>query len=353
MEHLLELQKKIVPDLLRTLEERYDLLREIAANGSIGRRALSERLHLTERRVRTEVDYLRNNGLLQVDPSGMRLTEEGIRIVQGLRDSLAEIRGIHKLEDSLRQRLGIKKTVIAENLKQIPLSGEESLREMGTLASQYFRSQLFRPRTIGITGGTTMYSFAQMLPQEKNSGDHRVVPARGGLGEEMEIQSNNVAALVSGKINAPYKLLHVPDNVDKDIIESIRGIPQVRETLDLIEQIDMLVFGIGNAMDMAERRKNPKAVCQKILKSGAVSEAFGYYFNIRGEIVYETTTVGITLAAYEKMEDIIGIAGGESKAKAILSISKINKNLVLITDESAARVLMELTGGFDNKNIND
>lgn len=197
-----------------------------------------------------------------------------------------------------------------------------------------------------------MYAFVQMMPQIRESGEYIVVPARGGLGEEVEIQSNHVAAMLSKKIGASYKLLHMPDNVEKSIIDSMLTIPAVKETVDTIEHIDMLVFGIGNAMDMAIRRKNSREVCEQIQKSAAVSEAFGCYFNVQGEIVYETSTVGIDLDFYKKMNDIIGVAGGKKKAEAILSISKINKNLVLITDESAARDLMKLTGGFDNtKNL--
>lgn len=58
--------------------------------------------------------------------------------------------------------------------------------------------------------------------------------------------------------------------------------------------------------------------------------------------------MGIKLDKYKALNDIIGIAGGKKKAEAILSIARINRNLVLITDESAANYLMEITGGFDD-----
>ena len=116
----------------------------------------------------------------------------------------------------------------------------------------------------------------------------------------------------------------------------------------MIDEIDLLVFGIGNASDMAKRRKSSDKECMVIKERGAVSEAFGHYFNIDGEIVYETSTVGIKLDKYKALNDIIGIAGGKKKAEAILSIARINRNLVLITDESAANYLMEITGGFDD-----
>ena len=65
-------------------------------------------------------------------------------------------------------------------------------------------------------------------------------------------------------------------------------------------------------------------------------------FDINGNIVHETGTVGIKLEQYKNLQNVIGIAGGKNKAKAILSIAKINKNLVLITDESAAYGILDL-----------
>lgn len=349
MGNLIEIQKKIVPDILMVLKKRYALLKEISANGSIGRRLLSQRLNLSERTVRTEVDFLKAEGFINIESSGMKLTDKGKDIIDALRDSISEINGLNKIEDILTKRLGIKKIVIAESHHSDEDEVDSlTLEEMGKLASRYFISQMEKHQVVGITGGTTMYAFTSALPQQKDSRNQIVVPARGGLAEDVEIQSNNVAAMLSKKIHAQYKLLHIPDNVDKSLINSIISIPSIRDTVDTIENIDILVFGIGNAMDMAIRRKNSEEVCEIIRQRGAVAEAFGYYFDIHGEIVYETSTVGIQLESYKKLQDIIGIAGGKKKAKAILSISKINKNLVLITDESAARYLMDLTGGFDN-----
>lgn len=345
MKKLIDLQRKVVPEVLENMEKRYSILKEISLSSPIGRRMLAGKLNLSERVVRTEVEFLKEQNIINIDASGMFMTDEGIDVLENLSSFISEIKGITKLEDILTKRLGIKKIVI------IPSSIDECPAcsiDMAKAAGRYFFSIMREHKVIGITGGTTMHSFAENLPQMKTEMPLTIVPARGGLGEEVEIQANNIAAMVSKKLNGHYVLLHVPDNIDKDIMESITSIPQVKSTLEAIDEIDLLVFGIGNASDMAKRRKSSDKECMVIKERGAVSEAFGHYFNIDGEIVYETSTVGIKLDKYKALNDIIGIAGGKKKAEAILSIARINRNLVLITDESAANYLMEITGGFDD-----
>lgn len=342
MKKLVDIQRKIVPEILETMEKRYFLLKEISMSGPVGRRTLSSKMGLSERVVRTEVDFLKSEGLINVETSGMIITYEGNEVLENLMDFISEIKGISKLEDSITKKLGIKKTIIIPTQVQLE---SDAVNDMAKAAGKYFISKIKDHKVVGITGGTTMYSFASCLPQSKKQSEITIVPARGGLGEEVEIQANNIAAMISKKINGNYSLLHVPDNIDKNIIESIASLPQVKSTIEAIENIDILVFGIGNAEDMAKRRKTSSEEFELIKKKGAVSEAFGHYFNIEGEQVHETSTIGIKLSKYKELKDIVGIAGGKRKAEAILSIARINRNLVLVTDESAAQQLLILTGG--------
>lgn len=57
LHEILELQKKIVPELVETLEKRYNVLRTIYYNQPIGRRVLANELKIGERVVRNEVSF--------------------------------------------------------------------------------------------------------------------------------------------------------------------------------------------------------------------------------------------------------------------------------------------------------
>ncbi len=340
MNNLLEIQRKIVPEALILLEKRYSILKEIYLSGTIGRRMLASKMNISERIVRSEVEFLKAEGLLSIDATGMIITPVGMEILDNLGEYISQIRGLSVMQDNLAKKMGINKVLIVPTSLEY---NQDALKELGKEASKYFLKTVKPDDIVGITGGYTMYQFSEQMPKKEFS-KMTIVPARGGLGEVLEIQSNSIVANLAGKLSANYKLLHIPDNINKDIMSYMYEDPQIKGVVDDIAKINYFVFGIGNAEDMAKRRHTPKEQWEYIRSRGAVSESFGHYFDIDGNIVHETGTVGIKLEQYKNLQNIIGIAGGKNKAEAILSISKINKNLVLITDESAAYRILDLLG---------
>ena len=66
------------------------------------------------------------------------------------------------------------------------------------------------------------------------------------------------------------------------------------------------------------------------------------FFNKSGEIVYRLNTIGIDLESVQQAREVIAVFAGSKKIEAFLAISKINKNLVLVTDEHSGEKLIEL-----------
>lgn len=65
---------------------------------------------------------------------------------------------------------------------------------MGKTSSIYLRKLIKKDFIIGITGGTTMAQVAEEMPTGKVADNIIVTPARGGLGKDVETQSNSIAA---------------------------------------------------------------------------------------------------------------------------------------------------------------
>ena len=79
---------------------------------------------------------------------------------------------------------------------------------------------------------------------------------------------------------------------------------------------------------------------------GAKGEAFGYYFDGKGNVVHRIRTVGIQTGQLEKVPLIIAVAGGKSKADAILSyMASAPRQTILVTDEGAARAMLAKVEG--------
>ncbi|MDV2687184.1 hypothetical protein RYX56_22830, partial [Alkalihalophilus lindianensis] len=73
---------------------------------------LAVSLGLTERILRSEVDFLKKQNLITAHNVGMRLTQEGKNLLEDLEGLMRELKGIDVLELELKHRLGIQKVII-------------------------------------------------------------------------------------------------------------------------------------------------------------------------------------------------------------------------------------------------
>ena len=339
MKNLLKIQQKLIPEVIEIMTKRYLVLRQISLSGPIGRRALATMLQNSERVIRSETDLLKQQGLIDVNLQGMTITEDGQELLKELKDVMKDVIGLNELQEELRLHLGIKKVIL------IPGSYEKNnslIKDIGKQAATYFLQVIKEDDIVSIAGGSTMLEFAKCIKSDKKYDSVTVVPARGSMGLDVETQSNNVVAEVSKNIHSNYKLLNVPDQLCEESIKMLTQEPEIKSTLELIDNSDVLVFGVGRADEMVERRKLSDEIAKNIMDKKAVGEAFGHYFNKKGEIVYKLNTVGIDMKSFKNKRETIAVFAGRKKAEAFIPISKINKNIVLITDEESAKEILKL-----------
>lgn len=336
---LVKLQKKIIPEMFKMLELRYDILRSIYFNQPIGRRNLAENLNITERVVRAEIQILKELELLNIESMGMYITSEGKIVLTEITKLIHELRGISELEKQLKTALNLKRVIVVEsNLNEYDIT----LKEMGKASNEYLKQTLRDDFIVGITGGTTMLNVAKSVKKEKISNNLLVIPARGGLGKDVETQSNNVAATLAKRLEGNYKLLHVPDNMDEKTLDALMELSNINEVINLIEDMDVLLFGVGRADVMARTRNLSKEKIEWLYEKGAVAEAFGYYFDIDGNQLWEYKTIGLSIERFKSLKEAIAVAGKEEKAEAIIAIAKIKPDITLITDELAAKKILSI-----------
>ena len=103
-----------------------------------------------------------------------------------------------------------------------------------------------------------MLEFARSIKSDKKYNSITVVPERGSMGLDVETQSNNVVAEVSKNIHSNYKLLNVPDQLCEESIKMLTQEPEIKSTLELIDNSDVLVFGVGRADEMVEENYQMK-----------------------------------------------------------------------------------------------
>lgn len=329
------------PELMEALASRYRILRLLHDQQPIGRRNLSSQLGLTERVARKEALVLKEQGLVDFSLEGMHLTRKGYDIYELMKRFFRNRSGLNELAQKLEQKLNIRKVVLAT----VPDSEDPGAaqKELGKAAAQLLRKLILSDSIIGITGGTTVQNVIENIRKEKEPlKEVMILPARGGLGNRAEYQANTLVEMFANRLGCQYRLLFTPDILSKDAISSLKNEPDIKRLMALIEKINILLFGIGDALTMANRRGLNDEEIGIIKSRGAVAEAFGHYFNREGEIVHEISTIGITLDQFRAIRNPIAVAGGLGKADAIVSICKLHPGLILVTDEQVARKLIEL-----------
>ncbi|GAB6168007.1 sugar-binding domain-containing protein [Clostridium carnis] len=338
MQEILSMQKKIVPELVEVLEKRYNVLRTIYYNQPIGRRVLANQLDLGERIVRTEISFLKSQNLIEINTPGMTVTEEGQEVVDKLKDFIHEIKGLSDIEQSIKSFLGLREVIIVPGDVE---ANKAIFKELGKATANYLKSIIKDDNIIAITGGNTIKEFVEAFPKVNHVSNTLVVPARGGMGRKVEIQASTLAASLAKKLNGAYKLLHIPENLSLELLDTLLKEKEIKEVIDNIHKADILIYGIGNAIVMAEKRDVSIEEVTKLKALGAVGEAFGCYFNKNSKVVSENTSIGININEARKINTHIAVAAGQNKVDAILSTMMNNNNAVLVTDEAAGRKIIE------------
>ncbi|HZG70248.1 MAG TPA: sugar-binding domain-containing protein [Chondromyces sp.] len=338
MRSLLEIQKRLLPDLLEIMQKRYEVLQSIRLAGVVGRRTLAQSLGWTERTLRSEVEFLKEQNLIGMKTSGMYLLEEGFMVLQELEGFMREITGIHKMEQEIRSRFPhLQVTIVPGDSDQSPWVKDE----LGAACARSIKNLLLGENIIAVTGGTTMAAVAEQLTPNPDK-KLLFVPARGGIGEDVSHQANTICAKMAEQTGGKHRVLYVPDQVSREVYESFVKEPAIKEVLNLITSANIVMHGIGDALTMAKRRNTKEEELERIVNGHAVAEAFGYYFNESGKIVHKVPTIGLQLEDLENAKDVIAVAGGASKGKAIRAyLQGATKSTVLITDEAAAKVFLE------------
>ena len=337
-EDFLGLMQQLAPDLAREMALRALVLERIAVLQPVGRRQLAARLNLPEREVRTVAAVLKEEGFIDLDAAGMTLTSSAEAVLPGAREFSRAMRGLTALETALSKLLHVPKVFVAAGN-----SDEEPhvLHDVGRMAAQRLRGVLQSGDTLAVTGGGTMAEVARNMPPSSPL-NVMVVPARGGVGRTVETQASTLAAEIARKLGGHHRLIHLPDHLDAAAMQEMLKLPEIRETIDLLQRADVILHGIGRADEMAKHRHLQVSLTRKLLAQGAVAEAFGYYFDREGNSLYTASSVGVDLGRLKPNCLMIAVAAGEKKAEAMIAVLRHYRHEMLVTDEGAARRIIEL-----------
>ena len=126
--------------------------------------------------------------------------------------------------------------------------------------------------------------------------------------------------------------------------------PLVRAVSDVAMESEAGFIGIGRIDPQATLFQDhfiSEDELNELLDAGAVGELLGWPFNARGELIECPITQRITSLALRRLatQTLVGLAGGRDKGPAILAALRGGWLKGLVTDEQAARYIIDREGG--------
>lgn len=250
MQNELKWLEAIAPDMVDVFLKRFSVLRTIALMAPIGRRGLAVHLDMSERGLRTHTDMLRQLDLIQSSPAGMTLTKEGRSVLNGLSDMVNDMLGLQQSERDLARLLNIDRCFIVFGDCD---AQDRVFASLGGILNDTLAKILPEGNNvIVVMGGNTMAQVAkEFSPELSTKRRLTFVPGRGGMGQSLAMQANTVCSIMAQRTHGESQSMYVPEKLSEKSYQPLLEEPSVQ----LIEQSNVVIHGIGRADEMAERRE--------------------------------------------------------------------------------------------------
>jgi deoxyribonucleoside regulator len=226
----------------------------------------------------------------------------------------------------------------------------EILRGLGVLAARYVETILAEHIVLGISWGVAVYNTVRALRPGRRL-PITAVQMVGAVGEGDPLTDGpDLARLLADVCGGEYRYLHAPLLVeDVHARDVLLQEPRIRETLALARRADVALVGIGaptpQVYSLLRAGYLDRAKLAQLRSQGVVGDVCARHYDAQGrelDIDLNRRVVGIKLQDLHAIEQVIGVAGGEAKASAILGALRGGHVNVLVTDDATARKVLAL-----------
>jgi len=258
---------------------------------------------------------------------------------------------LFELEDRLKAVFGLQEAIV---IPAVAESSTSPLNTLGAAAADFLLARLRDGDILAITPGTTIQAVAQALEATRQY-QIQIVPVLGAIQGPIESDMNYLANHMAEKLGCKAYQLHAPAFVEtREHCEVVQSMAPVKEILDIARQANIGLLGVGTVDPETSRFVQFTALSADDMKRiasehGGVGEIGAHVFDIEGRACapeYIERVIGLTLAELRQIPFRIGVAASAAKALPIYGALRGGYLHALITDEAAARGVLEI---FDEK----
>jgi len=255
--------------------------------------------------------------------------------------------GLFDLENRLIDGFGIADAVV---IPQIASDADAMVHTLGRAGAVYLLGRLNDGDVLAIGGGTAVHAVAQAL-ETREPIQVRVAPFMGGVQGRVTTDVNYLAAELAAHLGGQAYQLHAPAFVDTvEQRDALQSMGPIREILDIARLATVALLGVGNVDAQTSRFVQFTALSSDDMRSiagsyGGVGEIGARVYDDQGRPCaepYAQRVVGLTLQELRHITCTIGVAATASKVLPIYGALRGGYLDVLITDEAAARGVLQL-----------
>ncbi len=248
--------------------------------------------------------------------------------------------GCLELENQLMERFDLRHVRVLPALPRRDMS-----QRIGIGAAQEIMKQLRPQQLLAVGFGETAMSTLQHLSGFITSQQIRLVTLSGGVGPYMTGIGQLDAACSVSIIPAPLRASSA------SVADIFRQERSVRDVMLTASAADIAVVGIGSLSQKREAtimRSGYISEGEQLLfgRKGAVGDILGYFMQRNGELAasmpIHQELIGVSLRDLSNIPQVIGVAGGEEKAEAILAALAGKHINALVTEESTVRAMLDM-----------
>jgi DNA-binding transcriptional regulator LsrR (DeoR family) len=235
----------------------------------------------------------------------------------------------------------------------IPAVGESAsslLSTVGTVASTFLLEHLHDNEIIAVGAGTAVQALAQSI-EPSRSYQVKVAPVFGAIQGDMTLDVNYLATTLAARLGGTAYQLHAPAFVSNGEQRSLLlEMAPIKEILDVSRQATIALLGVGTVDPEISRFAKFSALSPEDMRHisvdcGAVGEVAGTIYDIEGRAVapeYANRIIGLSRSELMAIPYRIGMAVTAFKATTLYGALRGGFLHALITDETAARGVLEL-----------
>lgn len=252
----------------------------------------------------------------------------------------ANYQNIDKLQSFLIRTFSLNDAlVVPENSEVL------DLQTLGNYAAQYLEKCIINNSTIGLSWGRSLAHTIQSLPQNLDKKGTKIVPLIGGpVGRlKNDYQSNQLAFILSEKLGGRLETLNCPAIVSSAAMKrELVSNPNNKVVFENWKKLDYAIVGIGSSdlSQLSQWKEFYKSNSfNNIFKNeNIIGDILSQGYTSSGKIIKNTNihVIALNLDQLKQVPNVIGIACGRNKIKAILGALNCGLLTTLITTDTTA-----------------